>query len=377
LIIYLSLSGVFIKDTDLFPRDITRLLNSDIEPVYNLVKQLTRLFPVYFNDIGAEGKLRDISTQIDEIAHRKDVLIHFLRKQSHVESSNQIMGFMEATLKFWETREKDLLEPFVPPNIYDQIETSGPHINGVNNIFSQLKKAGINLPDDLLLVKEDQISRIIEGIPDIPDIDQKRVLLAVSFYRLLRQKYSLDFLEINSYLAQLSSEAFPGLERLNEALAEPDLNKKLYLLLRYLKLLRKLILSDQAFEIKEDIYKKRHITVDIPSMYGSYHETKFDALGLTFRIESMVNVLFEELINNIDLSLITKATFYQVFARIRLFDEALKLDGISSVEIDRQLDLLAHSLEVEGFTFTQYLDIFKGFAQEIKNIVNDYFHNIH
>ena len=48
LIINLALSGVFIKDTDLFPRDITQLLNSDFSPVYNLVKQLTRLFPVLF-----------------------------------------------------------------------------------------------------------------------------------------------------------------------------------------------------------------------------------------------------------------------------------------------------------------------------------------
>ncbi len=62
LTIHLSLCGVFIKDTDLFPRDITRFLNSDISPVYNLAKQLTRLFPVYFNDIGVEGMLRDIST---------------------------------------------------------------------------------------------------------------------------------------------------------------------------------------------------------------------------------------------------------------------------------------------------------------------------
>ena len=58
LIIKLSLSGIFIKDTDLFPRDITRFLNSEIGPVYNLAKQLTRLFPAYFNDIGAEGILR-------------------------------------------------------------------------------------------------------------------------------------------------------------------------------------------------------------------------------------------------------------------------------------------------------------------------------
>ena len=60
-----------------------------------------------------------------------------------------------------------------------------------------------------------------------------------------------------------------------------------------------------------------------------------------------------------------------------MFDRALKLDGISSVEIERQLDFLAHSLEVKGFTFTQYMDIFKGFTLAVKNIVNDYFNNIH
>jgi len=377
LIIHLSLCGVFIKDTDLFPRDITRFLNSDMEPVYNLTKQLTRLFPVYFNDIGAEGKLREISTQIDEIAHRKDVLIHFLRKQSHVESSSQIVGFIKAVLNFWETREKNPLQPFVPPSIYDQIDTRGPYIDGVHRVIAHLKEKGAQLPDDLLFFKAKEIKLRCEDISDVSAMDLERVELAVSFFQLLQQKYSLDFLETKVYFAQLSSEAFPGLNKLKEALAEPDIKKKLYMLLRYLRMLKKLILSDQAFEIREDIYKKRHITVDIPSMYGSYHEAKFNALGLTFRVESLINVLFEELVNNIDLSLITKATFYQIFARIRLFDEALKQDGISSVEIERQLDLLALSLEAKEFTVTQYLDIFKGFARAVKNIINDYFHNVH
>ncbi|MBW1933107.1 MAG: hypothetical protein JRI56_08865 [Deltaproteobacteria bacterium] len=132
LIIHLSLSGVLIKDNDLFPRDITQLLNSDISPVYNLVKQLTRLFPTYFNDIGAEGKLRDISTEIDEICLRKDPLIHFLRKQSHVESSNQLIDLMEAVLNFWKTRNKEGIRPFVPPDIYEQVETEEPNIDGVH-----------------------------------------------------------------------------------------------------------------------------------------------------------------------------------------------------------------------------------------------------
>jgi len=136
-------------------------------------------------------------------------------------------------------------------------------------------------------------------------------------------------------------------------------------------------LSPLSYEAREEIYKKRHFALDIPSMYGSYHENKFDSLGLAFRLESLINVLFEEIIEKIDLTLITKATFFQIYDRLRIFNKVLKLDGISSSELERQLDFLLHSLEVKGFTFTQYLDIFKGFAQAVKNIINDYYNNIH
>ncbi|MEE8430530.1 MAG: pyruvate, phosphate dikinase, partial [Candidatus Desulfatibia sp.] len=288
LIIHLSLCGVFIKDTDIFPRDITQFLNSGIGPVFNLAKQLARLFPVYFNDIGAEGRLRDISTHIDEITHRKDPLIHFLRKQSHVESSNLIIDFMEATLDFWKTRDKGLIEPFVPPNIFNQIDTKGPYIDGVHRVMSFLSAKGLSLPQDLIALKEDQVKHLLEDIEGVSEIDLERVCLAISFYKLLYQKYYLDFVEIENYIAPLKSEAFPDLGRLQAALAEPDLKKKIYGLLDYLEQLKDLILSHQAYEIKEDIYQKRHFTVDIPSVYGSYHEMKFDALGLAFRIESLV-----------------------------------------------------------------------------------------
>ena len=377
LIIHLSLCGVFIKDTDLFPRDITRFLNSRIGPAYNLVKQLARLFPSYFNDIGAEGNLRDISTQVDELTHRRDVLIHFLRKQSHVESSNLIIGFMEAALHFWETRDKQGLQPFVPPSIFDQIKESGPFIDNVCRIMTHLKAGGVTLPGGLLTMDEAELKRMVADVPGVSDTDKERVVLLVAFYKLLNQKYNIDFIEINNYLDRLKAEAFPDLDKLRAALDEKDLKTRINMLLSYLDRLKKLILSDETYEVREDIYKKRHFTVDIPSMYGSYHEMKFDALGLTFRIESLVNVLFEELIENIDLSLITKATFYQIYDRLKLFGKALKLEGISSLEVDRQVDLLEYSLEVKGFTFSQYLDIFKGFVQCVKNIINDYFNNIH
>ncbi len=376
LIIHLSLCGVFIKDIDLFPRDITRFLNSKITPVFNLAKQLTRLFPTFFNDIGAEGKLREISTQIDEITHRRDRLIHFLRKQSHVESSNQILPFMEAALHFWQTRDKTCLKPFVPPAIYDEIDTRGPFIDGVNAILSHFTEKGIKIPDDLRILTKKKIENLLTEISDVPVVDRERITLSIAFYKALYQKYSFDYHELAGYIAQLRTEALPDLNRLDQALAEPDTKIRLYMLLDYLEKLKTTITSDQSFEIKENIYKKRHITIDIPSMYGSYHEMKFDCLGLTFRLETLVNVMLEELIRDIDLSLITKATFYQIYSLLRLFDKALKLDGILSVEFERQLEFLAHSLEVKGFTQTQYLDIFKGFVQAVKNIIHDHFHNI-
>ena len=377
MIIHLSICGVFIKDIDLFPRDVTKLLNSRIGPVYNLMKQLCRLFPVYFNDIGAEGKLRDISTKIDEISGRKDLLIHFLRKQSHVESSNRIIDFMKSVFKFWETKEKGILEAFVPPDIYMEIDSEGPYIDGVHKVIISFKEKGIYLPEGLLTLQDDEITSILKGVKDVSKQDLERVELAITLYKLLDQKYNLNFIEIGNYLAQLQADAFPDLSKLHDALKESDLSAKIYKLLDYLEELKKIILSEQTFEIKEDIYKKRHITIDIPSMYGSYRERKFDSLGLAFRIKSLVNVLFEELVANTDLSLITKATFYQIYSRLSLFFKALQLDGIPSVEIERQLDMLAQSLEARELTFTQYLDIFKGFALAVSNIINDYFNNIH
>ncbi len=377
LTIEVALFGIFIKDTDLFPQDITKLLNSKIGPVYNLVKQLTRLFPAFFNDIGAEGALRDISTRLDELTHRRDILIHFLRKQSHVESSNRIIRFMEAVLYFWRTRDKSQLKPYVPPDIHDQIETTGQYIDGVNALMAYLAGQGLHLPDELLIEENDRIRSILSEAPGADPMDVERVALLAAFYKLLYHKYQMDHKLLRHHIEHLDRESFPEIDKLRIALEEKDLKQRLFLLMDYLEHLKTVLLSDQNFEARADIYKKRHITVDIPSMYGSYHERRFDILGLTFRVESLLNVLFEELVDQINLSLITRATFHEIYERLTLFDKALRLDGIYSVELERQLDLLAHALEVRGFTLTQYLDIFKGFAVAVKNIINDHFNNVH
>ncbi len=378
LIIYLSLCGVHIRDTDLFPRDITRLLNSNIGNVYNLIKQLTRLFPSYFNDIGAEGRLRDISTRIDELCQRKDILIHFLRKQSHVESSNRIISLMEATLAFWKTRDKAGLKPYVPVNIFQQIEAKGPYVDGVHRLIKGLfKSRKLARISDLLRVQEKNISGTARGISGISETDLERVQLAILFYKLLYQKYSLGFLEFDNYLNQLQPGTFPGINRLRKALSESGAKEKLSKLLTYLEDLKESILSPEEYEIREDIYHKRHFTVDIPSMYGSYHERKFDTLGLTFRLESLVNTLFEDMVDKMDLELITRDTFFHIYDYLKLFYRALRLDGLISTEIERELDLLSRSLDIMGFSFTQFLDVFRAFSQAVRNIVNDYFNAIH
>ncbi len=379
LIIYLALNGVFIKDTDLFPRDITGLLNSDIDPVYNLVKQLCRLFPTYFNEIGAEGELRDISTQIDDIIHRRDPLIHFLRKQSHVESSPQTVILIEKILEFWRTKDKKPLSKLLPPNIYNQIETEGTNIDGLNQLMAKLFDSKvISQIKDLLLLPEEQLVKIITPRQHgVTKQDRQRLQLAHSFYQKLYQKYHTDKLDLKAYIDQLPAGIFPKLNELKDVLKQRDPRNKLVSLLKYLKVLKNLILSPTAFEIREDIYHKRHIAVDIPSMYGSYHEAKFDALGLTFRLEAHVNTLFQELIDSIDLKLITRATILKIYDYLNLFNQALELDGITSRELEKQIDLLGHALEIRGFSFTQYLDIFRGFNQVITNIVNNYFNKIH
>ncbi len=377
LAINLSICGVFIKDTDLFPRDITQLLNSRIEPVYNLIKQLARLFPVFFNEIGAEGKLRDISTELDEITQRKDVLIHFLRKQSHVESSNRILAFMEAVFKFWVTREKSCIRPYVPPYIYSQINPEGEYVDGIQKVMMHLKESNVEGHVDFLLMSEALLDELLGPEAGLPETDMRRVRLTIDFYRLLHQKYHLDFNQLDQYLHGLRTEGLPDVSELQDCLKETNNKKKLTGLIEYLEKLQRLILSPESYEISENIYKKRHFTVDIPSMYGSYHELKFDALGLSFRLEGLVNVLFESFVSEFDLSLITKATFFRIYDLLQLFGRALKIDGISSVEYNKQLDFLSHSLELRGFSFTQYLDVFKGFSQAVKNIINDYFNNIH
>lgn len=377
LIIHLTLCGMTVKDTDLFPRDISRFLGSRIEPVYHLSKQLARMFPSYFNEIGAEGKLRDISTDIDEICQRKDLLIHFIRKQSHVESSNRLPRLVEKLFDYWGDGQKKHLEHWIPETLYKQIEPSGDYFDGVHAVVSELNQNLSPSHRNVLALSSGSFKSYLKKVKAGKEKDRKRVSMAHELYTLLCRKYQPDESDLPEYISGLEAKGFPGIESLKVVLEEKEAKNRLYKLLGFLEYLKEQILSDRTYEAQEDIYHKRHITVDIPSMYGSYHEIRFNAMGLKFRLESLVNVLFEEYIHNIDLSLITKATFFQIYNRLLLFDTALKIDGIQSREFEKQLNLMIYALGSSGFTYTQYLDIVKGFVQAVKNIVNVHVNRIY
>jgi pyruvate,orthophosphate dikinase len=378
LIINLKLSGTCVKDTDLFQRDITQLLNHPIEPVYNLFKQFAKLMPVFFNEIGAEGYLRDVSTDIDEIHKRKDLLIHFLRKQSHVESSNLIVDFIEAIFAFWKTRNRDFLKPFLPEEVYSQVKKKGVFVDSMYRLMQRIfELPGILDIEDLIEWDDKRRARFLDKQEDIPKTETKRFDQLVRLYKLLHLKYNLGFQEMRHQLKQAVNSGFPEMEQLLADLEICDTHQCLDALLSHLEGLQNIILSEEKFEAREDIYYKRHIAVDIPSVYGRYQERKFDALGLTFRLENLANIYLERLPETVNLSFITRATFINIIKCLRLYLRALKVDGITSRRLETYLDLLSSSIDIKRFSYTQYLDIFRGLSDGVKDVIYTHYTNIH
>lgn len=378
LVIHLKLGGLYIKDTDLFQKEISVFLNSDIAPVYNLAKQLAKLFPVYFNEINAEGELRDVSTEMDELSNRGDVLIHFLRKQSHVESNNLLIGFACAIIDFWATKDKGLLAPYLPPEILRAVDNTGPFVDGVHELVTSLfQKTGVHNSRQILDL---DIASLLQYISDVPDrlaMDGKRLLLILRFLELLDQKYNLVHFDTDSLVKEAAAKGLPSTRHLERALRSPNLMGRLQGILDYLKLLKQIILSPARFEVSEDIYRKRHIAAGIPSMYGTYRERKFDALGFSFRLENLANVLFEDLIGSINVNFLTRTTIIQIVDCLHLLFQAMGLDGIVVKPLKHCLNLLIHAIDIRRFSFTQYLDIFAAFSRAEQQILKAHYTSIH
>ncbi|HMK43591.1 MAG TPA: PEP/pyruvate-binding domain-containing protein [Dissulfurispiraceae bacterium] len=373
LLINLKLGGVHINDTDLFQKDITSLLNSDIAPVYHLVKQLAKCFPAYFNVINAEGALRDVSTALDDAAGTRDPLVHCLRKHCHVESSSVIVDFIEAAIEFWRTGDKNVLKPYLPEDVFAVIDPSGPYVIDLHRLIQGLfSTLHIESVPDVLELSDTVLHEYLETATT-PERERKRADLLIRFYRLLRQKYRLGTHDLKEQLISATGMGLPSCDELTAALESESIQVRLSAVLHYLDRLKEIILSPERFEAIEDIARKRHVAAGIPSMYGRYVEKKFNALALTFRLENYANTLFDELIRTVPLRFITRATLFQIEKYAKLFFHALTLDGISSHRLENTFELLSGALEVRRFSYSQFIDIFRGFSEGVQDILSTYY----
>lgn len=377
LIINLKLGGVFVRDTDLLQKNISGLLNTDIAPSYNLVKQLLRIFPIYFNEIGAEGELREISTRIDELSYRNDLLIHFVRKQSHVESNSQLVTFMEDIFRYWYSRSKTHLRSHLPPEVFVEIAPKGEYFDGIHKIFRSLFGKARQDPQLFLDWDRARITREINAIKDISDRDKERGGLALRFYQLLYKKYNPQHVDLLKDLERAYLFDSAQLTALGTSLRTRHYRKAIGIILDLLAILKQKVLSPEVTEYSENIYHKRHIAAGIPSMYGTYREEKFEAVGLSLRLESLATVLFERLMESINLKFITKSTIATIHDCLWLYIRALDLEGLSTEGLVVRVKYITSALPIKEFSVDQYLDIFRFISKGIQDIIRDYYIDAH
>lgn len=370
LSIYLYFGGVHIKDTDFFQRDVTKLLNSDISQIFYLIKPILLKLPVYFNEINAEGQLRTVSTEVDEIYRRKDPLIHFVRKQIHVESSPLIIELLRETFKFWSTGDVTELKKYVPKELIEELKNEKEHFRDLGELLNSVLK-DYNSIDDLILSPIDLITSKLNAQNGSHQIKSK-LILAIRLYQLLYSKYRINYCELEQFLKETIYLGLPDGSYLAEIFAEDSLQKKIEALLDYLEELKGIILSPQKFEAFEDIAHKRHIVAGIPSVYGRYSERKFNALSVFLRLESILQSLLDEVEQSLDLEFITRATLFRIEKYLKIFSRVLELNGLSSQKFINTLHMLTVALEIRRFTFSQYMDIFRNLSESVSDIVNTY-----
>jgi len=373
LIVNLRLGGIFLSDTDLFQREITKILNSNIAPFYKSVKQLTRIFPIYFNEIGAEGEIRKVTTSMDEISHRKDKLIHFLRKQVHTESNNTLIGLTKDIFKFWYDGNLNAIEHMLPKNVYDSIDKESEYFAPIHNMVIEMCHLSNKSPDELLAVNENDFEQLLSSLDIKNDRDLERLRDMKMLYAYLKEKYSFETVDITTVLKKYSYIKDSDIAKFKLALDEEDFETSLKLIYSFMSSLKEVIFNNEPSNAWENIYHKRHIAIGIPSMYGTYREPKFEALGLTFRLENVATRLMEKVVEQINLNYISAKTLKDIYVILTYFKEGLELDGITNQSLNSNLLMLKYSLRSQSLSFNQYINIFQFLAEDVKRTIIKYF----
>lgn len=377
LVINLHFQGLFVADTDLFQRDVSSLLNADIADAFNLIMQVVTYFPVFFNEVGSEGELRDVSTRIDQITHRRDPVVHFLRKQSHAESNNRLVGFAAAVYGWWRCGEVEPLRDHLPEAILEQLDPDAEWYRGVHLAVSELERRYAIGQRDLEVLPLDEYERRLGEIEGIEPCDRERVLLLIRLYRLLRAKYSLSseglerMLEYSSLVSSDASSAFLV------ALAQGDHLAIVRTGTEVLAELKATIVTPEVTEAFENIFHKRHIAAGIPSMYGTYREPKFDSMGLMLRVMDALRPHLEACVSEFNYRYMTRKSIRSAHEIMSQMLAGLRISGLRVQHLSTKLDILRRGIALGNLSASQHLNIFDFMSEALNDVVQTNYIALH
>lgn len=377
LLINLRVGGVYISDTDLFQHDITKFLNSDITSSYHIARQVAVLFPVYFKEIGAEGELRSVSTAIDELFHRNDRLIHFLRKQIHAESNNTNIDLVDSIFQYWLDGDKTSLESTVPNDVFLSLDENDVSFRKIKRISCDIFEKTSGNWKSLFSIGEEKLTEFFNSIETRDTVEKEKIRHLFRLGFLLRDKYHFNPGKITDKLKSFNQVPENMVRILESSLERKRWKSAIKISFKIMAYLKETVLSPKVTEPIESIYYKRHIAIGIPSMYGKYQEPKFESLGMIFRMEQFVALLMDKVIEESKIQYISAESLKKIVEILNLFKEGLALGGITNENLNSDLSILSHSMASSSFSTKQYTNIFEFLATDISNIVTDFFLGVH
>jgi len=367
LVAHLHLGGVFIADADLFQKDVSSLLNAKIAPIYHPIKHLLKLFPVYFSDIGAEGELYEASARISDLGGSRDPLCHFLHEQCHVGCNPGLIDFIESIAHFFSTGERTHLRGYVPDSLYEELDIEDETWSGMHRVFARLTEEE-DLPA-LFALDGATLERRLRELDVGSAIEREKAALLFHLRALVGAKYELHHDDALVRLAAFQDTKPNEVEALRAALDGNRHEEALAILLTTLERLQEIILRPERTEGSEDVYRKRHSAVGTPSVYGRYREEKFDAMGLSLRLESLVDTLFDRLLAEQDFEFVNRATLGRVVRWLHLMLRAVRVDGCRGRGLASALAMLEEAVQTEGVSLDQYIDIFQLLGSGVEQLV--------
>ncbi len=340
----LAVGEALIPDDRLFQRRISAYVNSRAMRERFVLNYLllTRL-PVYFNDVGATSRLRDYSTELDSWGN--DPIIYFVRKQVHVNASSHNVRLLESVLRSWAGNDPSVLKEVVPPDIYAQANPDlfSRYASVIGPFFSALgaeDPEGFH-PDRLQAVPDEVIDTQLRKEDGADGEAREKVRLLCKLYKEVVKKYSL-----------VARDSAWG-----------NAHDRLLSTLRSLRERKSVLLSRERTEPQESLYFKRHIAFGIPSVLGTYHEAKFDALKDMIGFGEAIPVLLESIISEVEQKGASAEDNEVKQWLDALFGaaEILKTFGMENLLVDEYHEVLVSN----RFQWPQVIDVLKMWQKEL------------